>query len=244
MPGKLKWICAAVVGCFALGAVGTQAQVIPAPNYAYFYVAGQTSYSVSPGGTVNVPIYLQEINLTSSGSSFISDEDGLFGAAVRVVPYSSSGGTATSFGGVTGNSAFDLPGDIGYSNMPGMTDAHVQESVSGSGVMADPSFNGIGVYIGTVQFTASTDINQTTVFTAGTYDPAGGNSLTYTDNYDLDNNQNNINFNYDPMDPTTFAENIYYSAAPTNFSITTTPEPTALSLLAISGPALLRRRRR
>jgi hypothetical protein len=231
-----------------LGSIGCLASVTWASTtYSYFYIAGQTDYTgITPGGTVNVPVYLQEVNSDESGNSLIGADDGLFSAGINASFFSSSGGNAAIFTGVTPNSGspttgFDDIEDQSYTD----TSANILEQLSFSdndGVTATSLGSGVfTVYLGNLAVQGSSDPGQKTTFTVGAYDPNNGNTVTFNDNdtytgYDLDNNMDPLN----PGDGTS----LYSDAAPTNFSITTiVPEPGTLSLLAIGGLLVLRRRR-
>jgi hypothetical protein len=212
-------------------------------TYSYFYISGQTSYTgINPGSPINVPLYLQEVNSDASANSLLTSEDGLFAAGVGVAFSSSSGGTATTITGVSPNSGSPTTGfdDILDESSTGSSAAVLEQlNFSDSdGVAAGPQTNGVSdVFLGTLTLQASSTPGQTTTFTIGAYDPSNGNTVTFDSGYDLDNNA-------DPLNPSGAAD-LYSSAAPTDFSVTTSsvPEPASLSMLMASGLMLLRGRR-
>jgi hypothetical protein len=153
---------------------------------------------------------------------------------------SSSGSGPTTITGITPNSGspttgFDDIRDQSYTS----SSAAVLEQVNFSdsdGVAADTQANGVSdVLLGTLTLQASFTPSQTTTFTVGAYDPSNGNTVTFDSGYDLDNNA-------DPLNPAG-ASALYFGAAPTNFSVTTSsvPEPASCSLLIASGVMLMRR---
>jgi hypothetical protein len=95
------------------------------------------------------------------------------------------------------------------------------------------------VNLGTLSIQAGAVGGQTTSFTIGpVFDSStgAGNTFTFVSGYDLDNAT-------DPNAPDGSA--LFFSSAPTTFSITTVvPEPASLSLLMASGLLLARRCRR
>jgi hypothetical protein len=106
------------------------------------------------------------------------------------------------------------------------------------GVLAETQSNGVSeLLLGTLELQASSDPGQTTTFTIAAYDPNNGNTVTFNNGYDLDNNA-------DPLHPTG-ASDLYSSAAPTNFSVTTSvvPEPVSSVFLFTSSFMLLCRHR-
>ena len=213
-------------------------------TYDYFYIGGQTAYTgVTPGSTINVPLYLEEVNSDGSTNSLLSNEDGLFAAGVSVAFFSSSGGAATTITGVSANAGSPTTGfDDILDQSHTSSAAAVLEQVNFSdshGVAPGSQTNGVSdAFLGTLSLQASSTPGQTTTFTVGVYDPSNGNTVTFDNGYDLDNNA-------DPLNPAG-ASTLYSSATPTNFSVTTSsvPEPASLSLLIASGLTLIARPRR
>lgn len=235
MREKLRFASVMLFGSLACCVSAAQAQT----TYGYFYVAGQTTYSgVTPGSTINVPIYLEEVNSDGSTNSLLASEEGLFGAGVSVAY--ASGDASTTITGVSANSGSP---PSGFDNILDQTStagsAAILEQVNSSdpGVAAGPETNGVSsVFLGTLTLKATANPGQTTTFTVGRYDPVSGNSVTYTSGYDLDDNA-------DPFDPPD-AASLYNDAAPTNFSIVTSlPEPASVSLVVIPGLLVTARRR-
>jgi hypothetical protein len=242
--GKIKRLSNALSFAVAgyLATSSAQASVV----YSYFYTAGQSSYTVAPGSNVTVPIYLQEVNSDQSSSSLLASEHGLSAAGVNVSFV--SGSTGLTLTGATANTGtpptgFDDPASTGIVNS--ITAATITESTDPppfgtdlTGVMAGSQTNGVSeVYLGTVTFHATSIAGQAATFSAGVADPSDGSTFTNDNDYDLDNNS-------DPFNPAG-ASSLYFSAASTNFSVTTSvPEPSSLCSIVGGSLALLRRKRR
>lgn len=210
-------------------------------TYSYFYKADQNSYTVAPGNNLTVNLFLQEVNSDGSTNSLLADEHGLSYAGVSVQMFSGSNQTTiTSASPNTGipPTGFDDPSSTATVNANSATITENTDGVPfGSdivGVEAGPQVNGVSqVFLGTVTIHASSVPGQTTVFTAGVANPDFGSTLTNDSAYDLDDNS-------DPLNPAG-SGTLYSSAAPTNFRITTTPEPTSLALFALAALALTKR---
>lgn len=238
---KMRWAFVILLGGFT----GWQSTAWAGPvTYDYFYVSGQASYTgVTPGSTITAVLYLQEVNSDASTNSLLTSEDGLAGAGVSVAYSSSSGGGVTTITGVSPNSGspttgFDSILDQSYTSTSGAVLEQVNFSDS-DGVAAGAQSNGVSdVFLATLTLHASSTPGQTTTFIVGAYDPNNGNTVTFNSGYDLDNNS-------DPLNPPGASE-LYSSAAPTDFSVTTAvPEPaTTLLLVTVSGLMLARRKRR
>jgi hypothetical protein len=222
------------MGLFAGLFLGRRAE---AQTYRYFYVAGQTNYNVLANGQLQVPIYLEEVG---NGSSLLSsgNEDGLSAAGFITTADSPPSSPAT-ITGVTGNSAFDGGASPSFSS----TSAKVlefQDLLDSDGVQETSLTTDVSVVnLGTLSIQAGAIGGQTTSFTIGpVFDSAtgAGNTFSFVSGYDLDNAT-------DPSAPDGSA--LFYSSAPTTFSITTVvPEPASLSLLMASGLLLVRSCRR
>lgn len=235
---KMRLTCGVFLGCLACWVVAAQAQT----TYSYFYIAGQTTYeNVTPGSPIDVPIYLEEVNSDGSSNSLLASEDGLFAAGTSVSQFSSSGGVTTTITGISANSGTPTTGfDDILDQSSTATSAALLEQVNftdSDGVAAVSEGGGVStVYLGTLSLQASSTPDQTTTFTVSVYDPNNGNTVTFDNGYDLDNNE-------DPLNPPG-ASDLYSSAASTNFSVTTSvPEPAALCILTFGSMLLLGRRR-
>jgi hypothetical protein len=189
-----------------------------------------------------VPLFLQEVNSDGSTNSLLASEDGLFAAGVSATLSSSSGSGPTTITGISPNSGSPTTGfDDVLDQSSTSTSVAVLEQINFSdsdGVVAGARANGVSnAFLGTLMLQASSTPGQTTTFTIGAFDPSNGNTVTFDSGYDLDNNA-------DPLNPAG-ASVLYSSAAPTNFSVTTSsvPEPASLSLLVASGLMVMRRRR-
>ena len=211
-------------------------------TYSYFYKADQNSYTVAPGNNLTVNLFLQEVNSDQSTNSLLASEHGLSYGGVSVHLFSGSTQTTiTSASPNAGNppAGFDDPSSTAIVNSP--NSATITENTDGFpfgsdlvGVEAGAQVNGVSqVLLGTITIHASSAPGQTTVYTADLADPASGSTLTNDSAYDLDNNS-------DPLNPAG-SDTLYSSAAPTNFTITTTPEPTSLALLALTALTLTKR---
>jgi hypothetical protein len=241
---KTRQFCGAIT--FGVAACLMTAPAHASVMYSYFYTAGQANYTVAPGGDVTVPVYLQEVNSDQSANSLLTNEHGLSAAGVNISFLSGSAGlTLTGAAANTGtpSTGFDDPASTGTVNS--VTSATITESTDPppfgtdlTGVVAGSQSNGVSqVFLGTVTFHASSLAGQTTTFTAGVADPSVGSTFTNDNNYDLDNNSDTFN----PAG----ASSLYFSAASTNFDVTTSvPEPTSLSIFGVAGLFLVRRTRR
>jgi hypothetical protein len=205
--------------------------------YSYYYIAGQSNYSVPAGGSVTVPLYLQEVNSDQSTNTLLGSEHGLTAAGVNVSFF--SGASTATLTAATANSGtvpsgFDDPASAGTVNSA--TSATITESTDpapfGSdliGVEPGAQVTGVSqILLGTVKITVGSQVGQQSIFTVGVADPASGSTFTNDKGYDLDNNADLLN----PAG----ASSLYFSAASTTFSITTTtvPEPIGLGMVLLS----------
>jgi len=220
------------------------AMAVPAraTTYSYFYTADQSSYSVAPGSNLTVNLFLKEVNSDGSANSLLASEHGLSYGGVSVHLF--SGSTQTTITSANPNAGvpptgFDDPSSTAIVNSP--NSATITENTDGFpfgsdfvGVEAGPQVNGVSeVLLGTITIHASSLPGQKTIYTADLADPASGSTLTNDNAYDLDDNSDFLN----PPD----AQSLYNSAAPTNFTITTTPEPTSLALFGLAALTLTKR---
>ena len=67
--------------------------------YSYFYEAGQSTYTATPGSDVQIPLYLQEKNSDGSSSSLLANELGLSAAGLSVTAAPSSPASITALVG-------------------------------------------------------------------------------------------------------------------------------------------------
>jgi hypothetical protein len=199
--------------------------------YTYSYVSDQTSYTVATNSDFQVQLYLQEVSSTP-GSSLLVNEDGLTSAGVSVSATASPSSPAvlTGVAGNLGTGGFEPPARTSFTS----TSASILENtgLDSDGVAAGPQVGVVSeVLLGTLTVHAGSLPGQSTTFTVGPYAPDSGNTYTFNNFYDLDNNS-------DPFNPEG-SESLYSSAAPTTFTVTTTdvtsavPEPS--SLVALCG---------
>jgi hypothetical protein len=204
---------------------------------SFQYVAGQSSYTVTEGGVVVVPLYLQE-TLDAGSTSLITEGNGLAGAGFAL---SLQDGTAAGIGGLSG-SVSNFPG--GFYLDPGTTGSATFErgedfpaltNISGPG--AEPDSNGL-ILLGFTSIQASATSVGTTKFSVGAYSPGqGGSTETFTTltglgYYDLDLTNNGT-----PAGPP-----VYEAAGSMSFQIVTVvPEPTSTALLALGFALVFRR---
>jgi hypothetical protein len=242
---RICWIlAAAAIFGVAMGDVA-QADAF----YSYTYVAGQPVYTAAPNSDIFVPIYLQEVS-TVSGDSLLIDEGGLFGAGVSVsaTGLPSSPATLTALSGNAGATPSGFDGTVGPSTVTPTSASIVENTdfLDSVGVAAGPQVGGVSdVLLGTLTVHTGSLSAQTTTFTVGPLTSDPGNTLTFTNFYDLDNNA-------DPGNPEG-SDSLYSSAASTTFTVTTTgaavavPEPSsfvALCGLGALGLLIATRRRR
>jgi hypothetical protein len=201
----------------ALVASGLSAgKAIAAPVYPlYQYVFGQDNYPVSPGGTVDVQVYLQETIGQFDTPVLAPGSVGLIAAGVRLEagdpPQPSQPARVLSTFDILENPAFDFP-------TPSLTGSNAGLSL---GTLLNPTVIGreqsAGVFrmlLGTFRFTAGSLPGESTPLRATDYDP-GFDDVVTGDMRVLD------------------ARPIYDGTA----TITVVPEPQALTLLAAAALA-------
>jgi hypothetical protein len=184
------------------------------------FVAGQPTYSVAPGGTTTVPIYLRE-TLTGSSISLLASEDGLFSSVAQASRTGTPPSTPAMITGATkdvtnfDDSNFDdttfAPTLATIGGSRSFNDAH------GTPVVVDPFDSNVRrVSIGTVTITAGSAPAETTTFQLADR-PGRDDTLTWTNGTILDS-----------------------QIAPSTFSVVTTPEPsTAIAFAGAAAVAML-----
>jgi hypothetical protein len=205
-------------------------------DVAYHYVTDQNAYSVAPGGSVSVPVYLFE-SLTPGSASVVAGDQGLEGAGAMIsrtgaVP--SDPAKPTDF---TYNTA-DFGGLTAFTVNPAGSSASFVEAVDNS-APAGPS--GVAVAGGNLEFLGAFTISagsqllpdQVTQFSLGKR-VGVGNTITYGNFYDLD--QTSVSPAYTGV-----------GATQTTFTVTVSsdsaPEPSSLGLFAAASLLTLRTRR-
>jgi hypothetical protein len=232
------------VGLWALGAWQAKASI------SYQYVVADSSFNNvsnftgAAGSTVTATIYLQEVLTSSSDTSVISGDNGLFGAGFFVTKSGTAGDTTIT--GVAANTSTEPAGFQG-NTAPGhtTTTAQMLEATSNADTVGGPSPTTTGshsstsgttttndVLLGTVTLKVGSD-NSVTTYTLKSYkavDNTDGNTITFTNGFDLDANGPNggSTQTWTGADASTFT-----------FTVTATPEPGGLVLSGLAACAML-----
>jgi hypothetical protein len=214
-------------------------------SISYSYVSGTigssgsstqtTSYSVTLGSAVTIPIYFQE-TLTNGSTSLVNNEDGLISAGFSVTQVTSGTGTLTGIAGDTTtfpdpSSSYTSPSDTSQFL------AYYQEaSAAMQHAGVGPETNGAGqIEIGSITVT-----------------PASLGAVTYTlSNYSYPNPNGEYTVSFGSayyLDPNNTTFSPFFTGASSNpetFTVTATPvpEPAGLGALGIGTIALALRRR-
>lgn len=230
----------------AVAAIGVVASHQASASIVYSYTTDQPDYNVAPGQAAVVKLYLQE-TLTNGSTSFITQDGGMFGVGNEVNFVSSSSSTPatitgqtpnlTDFGGPTSNSQNPTKSVMILALSPSATAGVALQNTGGT---ASPNTLANEIYIGSITITAGNGgVNH---YTIGAYNDTtpggfgiGGNTLTQ--NFaDLDTGMLSDQATAIP-DATGVGSKL------TPFTVTVTPEPASLGLLACGGLLALRRRR-
>lgn len=211
------------VAC-ALAAFCAIAYAGPAARGAvtFDFVAGQPSYSVAPGGSTAVQVYLRE-RLSGGSQSLLASEDGLFSAVAQL---SLTGVPPTSPATVT--AASQDTSNFDDFNDSSVTPGGLQATVGGTRDFGDANGTPIivdapdvrRVSIGTFTITGGGAPSETTTFQLADR-PGTSDTLTWTTGTVLDG-----------------------QIAPSTFTVVTTPEPSISGLALIVTATLGYRRRR
>jgi len=193
-------------------------------SVTFDFVAGQPSYTVAPGGSTPVQVFLRE-TLSQGSVSTLAAEDGLFSAVAQAAR---TGTLPSAPATITGASA--NPANFDGQDLSSVNSGGVQAITGGSRAFADAdgtpiivdSANVRRVSIGTFTLTAGGVPSQTTTFQLADR-PDRDDTLTWT--------------NGTILDP---------QIAPTTFDVVTTPEPSAALTLAAAaaGASLIFRGKR
>ncbi|MDB5173166.1 MAG: hypothetical protein JWM97_3314 [Phycisphaerales bacterium] len=227
----------------AVAAIGVTASHQANAAIVYSYVTDQTNYDVAQNTPVVVKLYLKE-TLSGGSTSLITSDGGMFAVGAEVQHASSAvaapskiTGQATNtsdFGGPTSNS-IDASTDTAFFAIAIGTPPAPNVQLGNTGGGASPNTLANEIYIGTVTITAGgPGVNNYSIIANSPAGGPGGNTLTKT-GYDLDLGQDP---NTDPVPGVVGAANSI-----TPFTVTVTPEPASLGLLACGGLLALRRRR-
>jgi hypothetical protein len=210
-------------------------------NINYSYVPGQKTYTAGPGGTVNVPIYLDE-SLTGNSPSLLAADGGLASAGFQVSRATTGPGNPAALGSVTAAPGFGGPSAYFTETASEVAFTESVSLQSTTGVAPTSVSAGLNqIYLGTLTIQAGSLAGETTDFTLGPIVAHHGNTLTNDNFYDLDQTDNGGT-------PGSASGQVpaYNGATSTAFTVTTsTPEPSSLPLLALGGLAgliLLKRR--
>lgn len=219
-----------VSGALALLGLSTAARAA----VSYRYVTDQSTYYVTPGGSVQVPIFLQEF-LSGGSTSVIASDQGLEGAGAAVSRFGAVPSDPAVVQGFAFNTA-DFGGATFFSANPAGSSANFAETADNlavTGPVGTAVPGGNLEFLGTLSIQAGAQLlpGQSTQFSLGKRF-GSGNTITFGNFYDLD--QTSTNPAYTGVGTTT-----------STFTVTT-PEPAAAGLLMTCGALLsaLRFRRR
>ena len=205
-------------------AAGAAAPAGAAPIFQFG--TGSGSYTVLPGGRVEVPIFLQE-NSSAVDPSIIEPEGGLFSVGLRVDPVAPQPGAASVL------SPSDLAFNPQFTDVPFVQGvaplAFVVSDEAGPGPVGDAVAEGVRrVAVATVTFTAGNTVGQTSTFRISDFnpDPLSADTGTYA--------------GFTRIPPTELP------VLPGEFSITVVPEPggIATATACVAALSAMRRRRR
>jgi hypothetical protein len=223
-------------------------------SISYQYVTDATNYNAVAGTNVTANVYLEE-TVTGSDTSFIAAQNGLFNAGFGTQRTGTVPTGASTISNITPNTQTEPAGFQGpTSQFVNATKAWQLEGTSLGDTTAGPSGTTAGgsvttvggttttkVFLGTITLTAGS-LGTTTTFTIQSKrtlqnDPGDGNTLTFKNGQDLDQNGTFGAFTWTGAD----------SISPNNtFTVTAVPEPSSLLLcgLAVCGGAYGAYRRR
>ena len=141
---------------------------------SFSFSVDQPHYSVAPGQSVDVPVYLQEV-VTAPDSSLLAAEGGLGSAGVLVQRTGSSGSDPAIITGAFANDAFD--DFLGLTISVADSEAQIVEMrdlFQSSGVLVDETFPGSGIRripLGTFTITGGAAVGEVTTFHVGVISP-------------------------------------------------------------------------
>ena len=187
---------------------------------SYSYVTDASSYDAS-GGSATVKVYLQE-TLTSGSPSLLAAEGGIYGGGFKVDLLSGGGVKLNTF---AANPVLTGPGSstIGDTVMSALATIPL-------GAPSGPTADGSGrILLGSVTLIPGGGGSSPATFALERIDNLGGNTLTYTNNYDMD---------FDLAAPAFLG-----ATGQTTFTVAV-PEPGSIALALTAGLLCLRRSRR
>jgi len=236
-----------------IAAAGSLVMVASAANgsIVYQYATDSQSYSGPLGGTVSVQLYAVETSSTTGpGSSLIVGDNGLNGAGGAINQVGTGGATlsalnlnATAFDGGTALTTKHVnPAEADFTENVGLADS---QGVFGSTAGLPPGVT--QVFLGTLVVKLPSTPG-TTSYAFGKNPAGAGSTVTFTNTYNLDANGSTQDPQYGGPGSTAADGNIYSWTGANNtvgrFSVTATPEPSALALVGCGGILALRRRRK
>jgi hypothetical protein len=207
------WLMA-LAALWALGGGTAQAAL-------YEFSFNQSNFTVSPGGTVDVPVFLRET--VSPGEVSLLHDFGLVGAGVKVTfdvpPVPAHPARVLSAADIIPNPAFDLIGD--RSVTPGSSAQLLEGTFLAPAVKAQGSGPVYDILLGTFRFTAGSEAGEVTHLRAGDFDITGNFNVVNT------------------LPPTVLDPLIREGTATITVVLAVVPEPAALILTALGGAGLL-----
>jgi hypothetical protein len=227
----------------------------------YEFVTDQQNYTVNPGQTATVNIFLQE-TISGTSTSMIASLNGLYGAGFFVNQAGSSptGAKPSPITAIAGNGTGSPPNNFDGFTTPTLYTNATTGAVTGASVVEQVNFNNntggpsgttnggsvspdktvTRVFVGTLTLAAG-DASSTTTYTLQSYKYApngsSGNTLTFVNGYNLDLAAG------DPSAPQQFTGTDAFGAnggpAPYTFGVAVAvPEPGSMGLASLAAAGM------